>query len=58
MDLGPHAIFILAAYAVTAGVLIGLVGWLLIDGRQQKRLVDELEARYGRRRSGKTKAES
>jgi heme exporter protein D len=51
MDLGPHAAFIWAAYAIVAAVLAGLVGWLVIDGRRQQRLVDALEARGVRRRS-------
>jgi heme exporter protein D len=51
MDLGPHAAFIWAAYAVVAAVLAVLVAWLVLDGRRQQRLVDELEARGVRRRS-------
>ena len=51
MDLGPHAAFIWAAYATVAVVLAGLVGWLVLDGRRQRQLVDELEARGVRRRS-------
>ena len=51
MDLGPHAAFIWAAYATVAVVLAGLVGWLVLDGRRQRQLVDELEARGIRRRS-------
>jgi heme exporter protein D len=51
MDLGPHAGFIWAAYAVTGLVLAALVASLLLDGRRQQRLIDELEARGVRRRS-------
>ncbi len=51
MDLGPHAGFIWAAYAVVAVVLTALVAWLVLDGRRQQHLVDELEARGVRRRS-------
>jgi heme exporter protein D len=51
MDLGPHAAFIWAAYLVVALVLVGLTGWLVLDGRRQQQLVDELEARGVRRRS-------
>ncbi|HZT48464.1 MAG TPA: heme exporter protein CcmD [Hyphomicrobiaceae bacterium] len=53
MDLGPHAAFIWAAYAAAALVLVGLSAWLVLDGRRQQRLVDELEARGVRRRSAK-----
>lgn len=51
MDLGPHAAFIWASYAVVALVLAALVGWLAFDGRRQQRWLDELEARGVRRRS-------
>jgi heme exporter protein D len=51
MDLGPHAGFIWAAYAVVGVVLAALVAWLVLDGRRQQHLVDELEARGIRRRS-------
>lgn len=51
MDLGPHAPFIIASYAIVAVVLIGLVAWLVVDGRRQQRILDDLEARGVRRRS-------
>jgi heme exporter protein D len=51
LDLGPHAAFIWAAYGAATLLLIGLAGWLVLDGRRQQRLVDELEARGVRRRS-------
>jgi heme exporter protein D len=51
MDLGPHAAYIWAAYTVVALGLAGLLAWLIVDGRRQQRLVDELEARGVRRRS-------
>jgi heme exporter protein D len=51
-DLGPHAGYIWASYAVVAAVLAGLVVWLVADGRHQQRLLDELNARGVRRRSG------
>ena len=44
MDLGPHAAFVWASYAVVAAVLSGLIAWLVVDGRRQQRLIDELEA--------------
>jgi heme exporter protein D len=52
MDLGPHAAYIWASYGVVALVLAGLVAWLAADGRYQRRLLDELDARGVRRRSG------
>ena len=56
MDLGPHAAFIWASYAVVAVVLVVLIEWLLFDGRRQQRLIAELEARGVRRRSNRTQA--
>jgi heme exporter protein D len=50
MDLGPHAPFIWATYISAALVLAGLVAWLVLDGRRQQHLADELEARGVRRR--------
>ncbi len=51
MDLGPHAAFIIASYAIVAIVMAGLVAWLIADGRRQQRVLDDLEARGVRRRS-------
>ena len=51
MDLGPHAAFVWAAYGAVTIVLAALVAWLVLDGRRQQRLIDELEARGVRRRS-------
>jgi len=51
MALGPHAAFIVAAYAVTALVVAGLIGWVLLDHRAQARALAELDRRGVRRRS-------
>ncbi len=51
MDLGPHAAFIIASYAVVAAVMLGLIMWLLADGRRHQRALAALEARGVRRRS-------
>jgi heme exporter protein D len=53
MDLGPHAHFIWASYGAVALALVGLVAWLVLDGRRQQRLIDELDRRGIRRRSGR-----
>jgi heme exporter protein D len=50
MELGPHAAYIWAAYAVVAVVLGALVLWLLLEGLRQQRLLDALELRGVRRR--------
>ncbi len=51
MDLGPHALFILAAYAVTALIVAGLILRAVLDHRSQLRALADLEGRGLRRRS-------
>jgi heme exporter protein D len=51
MDLGPHAAFIIASYAIVGLVMAGLVAWLILDGRRYRRALADLEARGVRRRS-------
>lgn len=51
MNLGPHAAFIVAAYAVAALVIAGLVAWIALDHRAQKRRLGAMEAQGVRRRS-------
>jgi heme exporter protein D len=55
MDLGPHAVYIWASYAVVAVGLAGLALWLVLDGRRQQRLIDELDRRGVRRRSDRAR---
>jgi heme exporter protein D len=50
-DLGPHAGFILAAYAIFGAVVLGLIAWIVRDGAAQRRALADLEARGIRRRS-------
>jgi heme exporter protein CcmD len=42
---------IYASYAITGLVLVVLIGWLIWDGRRQRRRLDALEARGVRRRA-------
>jgi len=57
IESGAHGGFIIAAYLVTAVVLVGLAGFIFRDGRIQRQRLAELEARGVRRRSaGKEKA--
>jgi heme exporter protein D len=49
--LGPHAGYIVAAYAVVVAVLVVMGVWVVADERRQRRLLDDLEARGVRRRS-------
>jgi heme exporter protein D len=51
IDLGPHAVFIWSAYAITALVLAGLIAWLVVDGRVQTRRLADLDRRGVKRRS-------
>ncbi|HLN09799.1 MAG TPA: heme exporter protein CcmD [Xanthobacteraceae bacterium] len=51
MDLGPHAAFIVAAYAISAAVVAALVVWVIADHRVQMRILADLESRGVRRRS-------
>jgi heme exporter protein D len=51
MALGPHAGFIVAAYLVTALVVLGLIVWVIADRRAQTRALADLDARGVRRRS-------
>ena len=51
MDLGPHATFIIAAYAATGFILALLIGWIAVENRALKRTLAEFEARGITRRS-------
>jgi heme exporter protein D len=51
MNLGPHADFIVAAYAVTVFVMAALIVWVLLDYWAQRRILGDLEERGVTRRS-------
>lgn len=51
MDLGPHAFFIVASYAATGAIVLGLIAAAFLDHRAQRRALAELESRGARRRS-------
>ena len=51
VDLGPHAGFILAAYAIALAVVAGLIAWVVLDHRAQLRVLDDLERAGVTRRS-------
>jgi heme exporter protein D len=55
MNLGPHAAFILAAYAAAVAVVAGLVAWVVLDFRAQKRVLGDLESHGVTRRSAEIK---
>jgi heme exporter protein D len=50
---GPHAGFILAAYAITFAVIAALAVWIVADGRRVRRRLAEMEARGITRRSAR-----
>jgi heme exporter protein D len=51
MTLGPHADFIIAAYALTLCVVAALVAWVVLDYVAQQRILHSLEKRGVTRRS-------
>jgi heme exporter protein D len=51
MNLGPHADFVVAAYAVTLFVVAALIGWVVLDYVAQRRILGDLEERGLTRRS-------
>jgi heme exporter protein D len=51
MELGPHAVFIVAAYVVTAAIIAGLIVHAVLGHRAQRRALAALEGRGVRRRS-------
>ncbi|MFZ0056990.1 MAG: heme exporter protein CcmD [Pseudolabrys sp.] len=44
MSLGPHADFIIAAYAVTIFIVVALVSWVVLDYSAQRRILDDLRS--------------
>lgn len=54
MNLGPHAFFIVSAYAAAALIVGAMVAWVALDHRRQSRLLADLEARGITRRSGRS----
>ena len=56
MNLGPHADFIVVAYALAAAVVAALIAWVLLDYRAQRLVLADLEARgVSRRPADKTR---
>lgn len=53
-DLGEHAAFIWSAYLAVAIVLAILVGWVVVDGRRQRALLERLDAKASRRSDGES----
>ena len=57
MTLGPHAAFILTAYADAIGIVAGLIMWIILDRRHLTRMLDDFDAQGITRRSGRTNGE-
>lgn len=53
MSLGPYASFIVTSYAAAAVVVAILVGWIVLDHRNQTQRLRELERSGITRRSGR-----
>jgi len=51
MTLGPHAAFIVTAYAAAIAIVAGLIVWVVLDRRHLTRMLGEFEARGVTRRS-------
>jgi heme exporter protein D len=51
MNLGPHADFIVASYAVTVFVVAVLIAWIVLDYSAQRRILGHLEDSGVTRRS-------
>jgi heme exporter protein D len=51
MNFGPHASFILGAYAAAIVIIGALIAWVALDYRAQRRKLIEMEARGITRRS-------
>lgn len=46
-----HALYVAAAYGISALAIAGLIAWILIDQRSRRREMAELEASGTKRRS-------
>ncbi|NRG17055.1 heme exporter protein CcmD [Rhizobiales bacterium] len=54
LDLGAHSTFIVASYAITILIALGLIVWIRIDFARQKSALGELDRRGVSRRSAET----
>ena len=54
MSLGPYASFIVTSYALVAFVLATLIGWIVLDYRNQTRRLRDLDRSGITRRSGRS----
>ncbi|MCP3474720.1 heme exporter protein CcmD [Bradyrhizobium sp. CCGUVB1N3] len=57
MSLGPYASFIVTSYLAVAIVVSILIGWIMIDYRNQTERLRELDKSGVTRRSGRSATE-
>ena len=57
MSLGPYASFIVTSYLAAAIVVAILIGWILLDYRNQTERLRELDKSGITRRSGRSATE-
>jgi heme exporter protein D len=57
MSLGPYASFIVTSYALVALVLVILIGWIVLDYRNQTQRLRALDETGVIRRSGRSAVE-
>ena len=53
MSLGPYASYIVISYLAAAAVVLALIGWVVLDYRNQTRRLQEIEQSGVLRRSGR-----
>jgi heme exporter protein D len=58
MNLGPHASYIIGAYAAGALIVLALMAWVALDYRRQLRVLAELDAQGVTRRSDRAAGEA
>ncbi len=58
MNLGPHAFFIVTAYAAAGLIVAILIGWIVAEHRALKRTLADFDARGITRRSADSSSAS
>jgi heme exporter protein D len=53
MQLGPYAAFIVSAYGAALAIVAGLILWVVLDGRQLQRALEQAEIKGLTRRSAR-----
>ena len=51
MNLGPHAAFIVSAYAAALVIVVALIVWVVVERRHLRRMLDGFEAQSITRRA-------